>query len=227
MSRSALVLSLIACGLFVSGCSKKQAATSVGVLPAVRPDQARAFGEAAPNLMKALTEPTEALHFSYKAQAQINPKFPHEAGSKPELGPVAMEADVSPDVVNLEATRGAKTEKQTAKKEDALAWSMVKLPLMGPLMNVSMLLAFAAPAARSADGITWTFDSRTMGAAERSGMAMAQSLLRGKVKVDQIYGTLSVDPTTGRLATFNLDAEMKDEAGNAWKEHHEGKGFKK
>lgn len=232
MPRSTFLFVLVAGVLMTPGCSKKQAASAAGVsVGAMRPtsDPAlqRKFGEAAPNLMKALTEPTEALHFSYKAQAQVNPKYPMDAGAKPEVGPLGMEADVSPDVVTYEASKGDKKDTKSAKKEDQLAWSLAKLPLMGPMMNVSMLLAYGSPAARSADGVTWTFDSRTMGAAERTGMAMAQSMLRGKVKVEQIYGTLSIDPASGRLATFSLDVEMKDEAGNAWKEHHEGKAGKK
>ncbi len=232
MTRSTLLFVLVAGVLMTSACSKKQTASAAGgalglVKPASDPALQRKFGEAAPNLMKALTEPTEALHFSYKAETQINPKYPMDASAKPEIGPTGMEAEVSPEVVTYEVSKGDKKETKSAKKEDQLAWSLAKLPLMGPMMNVSMLLAYGSPAARSVDGVTWTFDSRTMGAAERTGMAMAQSMLRGKVKVEQIYGSLSIDPTNGRLATFSLDAEMKDEAGNAWKEHHEGKAGKK
>jgi len=176
--------------------------------------------------MKALTEPTEALHFSYQATAQVNPKYPHTDGEKPELGPVSMEADVRPDSVAFTAVRGTKTDKVSAKKDNELAWSMAKLPLMGPMMNVGMYLAFAAPAARSADGVAWTFDSRALGATEKAGMALAQSMLRGKVKVEQIYGELTVDAASGRLATFQFDVELKDEAGQTWKEHHSGKAFR-
>jgi len=234
-SRNLFAPAAVALLLVASACGKKHAAGSAtSAVPAAR-ESREEFSKAGSTLLTALTEPTAPLHFSYKAQTQINNKFPMDAGAKPEVGPETMEADANPDEITIDSTRGAKKEHGSAKKTDQLGWSMIKLNLLGPVGNVSMDLAFAGAVAHKtgsetvggAEANVYAFDTRTATAEQKAGIAMAQSMLRGRVKVAAIYGTIAVDKTSGRMAKFNFDLEMSETSGRTWKEHHEGEAFAK
>jgi hypothetical protein len=217
------------------GCGRKAGlpAGLPSVAPATAPD--RAFGSATTILLQALTEPKASLHFSYKAMSQINPKFPREAGSKPEVAPVTLEADVSPAEITLDAVRGGKKTSTKAKKDNELDWAMAKLGLLGPMGDLAINLAFASPVAHVTGGETlggapanvYSFDTRSAGLTEKAGIQAAQAMLGGVLKQDAIYGTATVDKASGRMVKFSYDVEYSEKSGQTWKEHHEGTALPK
>jgi hypothetical protein len=233
LNSKVFLISLVALSLVGVGCEKKTSAPSGGSTTTTSAAPSDQFAKAGSILLKALTEPQYPLNFSYTAQTQISNRFPMQAGSKPEIGPLSVKAEVTPDEITVDSIRGTKKEHQSARKADAMGWPMIKLALLGPVGNLSMNLAFAAPVAKKAEtkpvnGVEadiFTFDTRTASIEQKAGIAMAQSILKGRVKVDAIYGTIAVDKETGRIATFNYDLELSETSGQTWKEHHEGTAF--
>lgn len=234
--RIALVAALsVAAALTAAACKRKgdTPAGAASLLPgatAPSADATKLFSDGAGNLMKALTEPTGAVHFAYKGKVQGNPEYPHKEGSKPELTDMTLVADVSADELSYEGSRGAKKSSGKAKKSDEMAWAMTKLAFLGPLTNVGLTLAFAAPVAKpvatkvlgGSEAQRFNFDSRTASMAEKTAMNMALGMLGGKTKLEAIHGTCAVDKATRRLVAFNYEVAFKDPAGNSWTEHHEG-----
>lgn len=231
--RTSSILALLTLGVLVPGCGRKPsgpAADAPGASAAATAPAADRLGKAGTVLLQACTEPTTSFHFSYKAQSQINPKYPMDEAAKPEVGPVTLEVDISPDRIVLDGLRGAKASKATAEKAKEMDWAMTKLALLGPLSDVSLTLAFASPVATATGsgmegGVAvdlFAFDTRTATAAQKAGISMAQGMLGGRVKHEAISGTAAVDKATGMLVKFSMDAELKDAKGHAWKEHYEG-----
>lgn len=224
----------LAAMVLAMGCGRKQAvspeAGASSIISAVANQAAADPAKGANALLQAATEPTRAFHFSYRAQSQINPKFPNDPEAKPEVGPVTLEAEISPEEITLDSVRGTKKTKTVAQKVKELDWAMIKLGLLGPLSDVSMTLAFASSAMRLVGpGVEggmpvdlFAFDTRTASPAQKAGMAAAMGLLGGRLKHEAIYGTAAVEKATGLLVKFSMDSELKDTKGNVWKEHHEG-----
>ncbi|HVP37874.1 MAG TPA: hypothetical protein VMS93_01705 [Candidatus Saccharimonadales bacterium] len=237
--RTAAVLALLAAALVLPGCAKKSSSTATGAPGATAATNAPApaaraagdrFGKSSSVLLEALTKPTDSFHFSYKGQVNVSTEYLTKPGAKPQMGPVTMEADVSPDAIDIAGVRGDKKLDTHAKKANQLDWSMAGLAMIGPLGDIGMAMAFASPAAREAGteavggapADKFTFDTRTATAEQKAGMEAAKRMLNGKLEYGDINGTAWVAQADGRLVKFNIDAEVKDKAGNQWKEHHEG-----
>ncbi len=179
-------------------------------------------------LLDSIENPGGSFHLSFKGQENINPKYIQNANAKPEIGPVELEADVTPDEVSLTETRGEKKTSTKAKKGDKLGWSMANLAILGALLEPNLALAFGGMAVRSASsdivgGIAADrieFDTSKVPSA-KAGLELAGGILGGKAKFGSVKGTAWLEEKTGRLVKFNVDADISDKAGNNWQEHHE------
>ncbi len=224
------LLTMFAAMLLLAGCKGKSSGPSALQERAMGGGATQKVSGATNLLMESINDPKAALHISYKAQKNINPKFPMEPEAKPEVGPVEMEADVTPDGINVSETTGTKKTEKKANKADEIGWPMAKLEVMGPLLDANFALAFGGVVARPAGSDTvggiatdkYEMDTSTAPPAAKAGFEMAAAMLGGKVKINAVKGTAWVDKANGRLVRFNLDTELSDKAGNSWKEHHEG-----
>lgn len=178
-------------------------------------------------LMDSLEKPTSPFHFSYKAQQNINSKYPMDKTAKPEVGPVELQADVSPEELDITETRGGKRSEHKAKKSDEAAWAFAQLDLLGPLTNTGFVLAFGQLVARPAGSDTvggvatdkYDFDTSTATGSTKVSLDIAKGII---TNIQSTKGTVWLDKSTGRLVKFNLDGDFADKAGHAWKEHYEG-----
>ncbi len=230
-TQGALSLFCVVATLLLVGCGNKPSPSS-----SARTERAMGGGDVAHKmsqgtklLMDSVQNPPAPFHFSYKAEKNINPKFPQDEKAKPELGPVEVEADVSADELSFKSTRGKKSTESKAKKSDQLGWPMAQLELTGSLLDPAIALAFAGAVARPAGSDTvggvgtdkYEFDTATATGGAKAGMEMAMGMLGGKVKFRAVKGAAWVDKATGRMVKFNIDSELSDKAGNSWKEHDE------
>jgi hypothetical protein len=224
---SVLALALGACS--PGSTTTTTTPTSPNPIKAVTENAGRKIGDANRVLMDSLTKPTSAFHYSYQAQKNINPKFPMTANSKPEVGAVSIEADISPDDLSVATVEGKKKTETKAKKSDQLNWAMAQLSLTTSMLGPGMDLAFASPVAESAGTEAigtmttnkYSFDTAQASATQKTGIAMAQGLLGGKVKIGSLKGTCWVDQASGKLVKYTIDSELSDQSGNSWKEHEE------
>jgi hypothetical protein len=221
---SFLVLALAGCGP-----SSTTTTTSPNPVKAVTESAGRKIGDANKVLMDSLTKPNSAFHYSYQAQKNINPKYPRDPAAKPEVGPVSIEADVSPDELSVATVEGKKKTATKAKKTDQINWAMAQLSLTTSMLDPGMDLAFASPVAESAGTETvgsmaankYSFDTSQASATQKTGIAIAQGMLGGKVKIGSLKGTCWVDQASGKLVKYTIDSELSDQSGNSWKEHEE------
>ena len=80
---------------------------------------ARRLSDGANKLMDAMNKPTRSFHFSFKGQENIS----KDKTQPPQVGPVALQADISPEEINLTETRGSTTKTSKAKKGDEMNWA--------------------------------------------------------------------------------------------------------
>lgn len=187
------------------------------------------IGNGSKLLMDSIENPASPLHLSYAGQANINPNFPHQSGSKPTIGAVAMEADISADEVVISKNQGGKKTSTNVKKDDELNWAMAKLEVMGPLVGPNLDLAFGGIAAVPAGsdnvgGVAadkYDIDTGRAPATTQAALQVAASMLGAKIKFDGMKGAVWVDRASGRLVKFNFDTQFSDHEGNTWKEHHQ------
>lgn len=225
------VLLSLGMALVEGACSPSSTTTTTTPNPikAVTENAGRKIGDANRVLMDSLTKPASAFHYSYQAQKNVNAKYPQDPTAKPEVGPVSIEADISPDELSVPTVEGKKKTETKAKKADQLNWAMAQLSLTTSLLGPGMDLAFASPVAESAGTDTvggmstnkYTFDTTTASATQKTGIAIAQGMLGGKVKIGSLKGTCWVDQASGKLVKYTIDSELSDQSGNSWKEHEE------
>jgi hypothetical protein len=190
-------------------------------------DTKRKFGDCTRLLLESLEKPTAPFRFSYKAQENINPKFPADKTAKPEVGPVEVVADSTADELNITIVRGNKKTEQRAAKTDQLAWSMATMELIGPVAGTGILLAFGQPVAQATGSDTvggvaadkYDFDTSTATGTTKAGLEIAKSML---TSIQSTRGTVWLEKSTGKLVKFNIDTDFADKNKTAWKEHHEG-----
>jgi hypothetical protein len=221
---SAILLAMGACSP-----SSTTTTTSPNPIKAMTENAGRKIGDANTLLMNSITKPTTAFHYSYRAQKNINPKFPRDPAAKPEVGPVSVEAEIAPDELSVETVEGKKKTETKAKKADQMNWAVAQLNLTTSMLDPGMDLAFATPIAQSAgtenlgsvSTTKYSFDTTTASATQKTGMAMVQGMLGGKVKIGSLKGACWVDQASGKLVKYTIDSELSDASGNSWKEHQE------
>ena len=226
-STLAFAFGLAALALLANCSNRGSTASSVRMERSTANEASQKLQNCTKLLMDSMEKPTTPFHFSYKAQENINTKYPMDKAAKPELGPVAVEADVSPDEIDVTSTRGKQTSSHKAKKGDEGAWAFAQMDLLGPMTGTGILLAFGQAVARPAGSDTvggvatdkYDFDTSTATGSTKAGLDMAKAMI---TNIDNTKGTVWVDKATGRLTKFNMEAEFKDKAGNTWNEHYEG-----
>ncbi len=224
ISRAAIALAVV---MGLAGCrSQTTPTTSARLERAATGDTAKKVQDGWKALMDACQKPADSFHFSYKAQKNLNPKYPMDKSAKPEVGPVEIEADISPEEIDLKETRGAKKSSANAKKSDQLSWASAQLSLLSALATPGMEMGYAGSVARPAGSEAvgtvsadkYEFDTSTASASQKAAYAVMQ----GMFNFTAVKGTAWLDQKTGRLVKFSLDTDLSDKAGNSWKEHDEG-----
>ena len=178
-------------------------------------------------LMDSMEKPNAPFHFSYKAQENINPKYPMDKTAKPEVGPVELESDISPDEIDTTDVRGGKKNEHKVKKTDPGGLALAQLDLIGPTTSTGILLAFGQLAARpsGSDSVgsvaadKFDFDTSTATGTNRAALDIAKSML---TNIQNTQGTVWLEKATGKLVKWNINADYADKNGNSWKEHYEG-----
>lgn len=179
-------------------------------------------------LMDSIDKPAAPLHFSYRANENVNPKFPMQAGELPKIGLVTVEADVSSDEVAVSESRNGKHTESKASKSDA-GYGLAKLGVMGCMLDVTFPFAYAGTTAAPAGsdmvgGVPaekYNMDTSTANASTQAGLAMLGGMLGGKVKIQSVKGSAWLEKSTGRLIKFNLDADLSTQDGHSYQEHYE------
>jgi len=212
-----------------SGSSKtgSSAPASSARMASTNNDTKKKFQDCTKLLMDSLQKPTAPYHFSYKAQENINPKFPMDKTAKPEVGPVELEGDFSPDEISLTSVRGKEKTEHKAAKTDQLAWSMTALDTSGPILSTGMMLAFGQLVAQSSGSDSvggvpadkYDFDTSSATGSTKAGLDIAKAML---TNIQSTKGTVWIEKSTGKLVKFNIDADYADKNSNSWKEHYEG-----
>ena len=190
------------------------------------PDSRR-LSSGANKLLDAITKPTQAFHFSFKGQENINDKYPRDKTQAPEVGPVTLEADVSPDERDLVETRGQTKTESKAKKGEEMNWAMANLTLIGVLTDVNFSIALGSTLASSPSTDTvgttivdkYTYDTTLANPSQKMGLDVARGML---TSIKESKGTAWIAKDSGELVKFNIDTDYLDKDGHAWKEHYEG-----
>jgi hypothetical protein len=187
----------------------------------------RRLSNGANKLLEAMTKPTQSFHFSFKGQENINDKYPQNKTQAPQVGPVTLEADVSPDESDIVETRGQTKTESKAKKGDAMNLAMANLSLLGVMTNVNFNIAVGATVASSPSnemvGTTvadkYTYDTTLANPTQKMGLDVARALL---TSIKESKGTVWIAKDSGEMIKFNVDTDYLDKNGHAWKEHYEG-----
>ena len=96
---------------------------------AAAPDltDAQRLSDGAGKLTDAMKHPTAKFHFDYKGQENLT----GNKAKPPQVGPVFLQAEISPQEISLRETRGATTRTSKATNGDELGWSMANLTTLG------------------------------------------------------------------------------------------------
>lgn len=184
---------------------------------------AKRLSDGASKLIDAMNKPTASFHFSFKGQENIS----KDKRQPPEIGPVALQADISPDEINLTATHGSTIQTTKAKKGDELNWGMANLTTLGVMTSPDLVIAVGSSVASSpsADlvGATssdkFTFDTTAATPSQKIGLDAARAVL---TTIRDCKGTAWIARDSGLLIKFNIDADYLDKYKHTWREHYEG-----
>lgn len=215
-----LVAALLACN-----DSSTPVATSVPASKASMSNltDTKRLSDGANKLMEAMNKPTGSFHFSFKGQVNIS----GDKTQPPTVGPVELQADISPEEINLTETRGSTTKTSKAKKGDGLNWGMANLSTIEVMTGPDLVIAFGAtvtpPPSIDLVGTTpadkFTFDTTTATPPQKMGLEAARAVL---TNIKESKGTAWIAQDSGLLIKFNIDADYLDRNNHAWKEHYEG-----
>jgi hypothetical protein len=202
---------------------------SASMARASRPNitDARRLSNSASKLIDAMNKPATSFHFSYKGEENVNDKYPRDKTQVPRVGPVALQADISPEEISLTETRGQITKASKAKKSDEMGWAMANLTTLGVMTSPNFVIALgstvASPPSIDLVGSTpadkFTFDTTLATPTQKMGLEAARTVLP---TLRNCKGTAWVAKDSGLLIKFNIDADLLDKNNHAWKEHYEG-----
>lgn len=219
-----LVAALLACNN-----SSTPVVRSVSAPSASMPDMtdSQRLSDGASKLTDAMKKPTGSFHFSYKGQENINNKYPQDKTELPQVGPVALQADVSPEEISLTETRGSTIRTSKAKKGDELNWGMANLTTFGVMTSLTLVIAVGSsvtpPPTTDLVGATpadkFTFDTTAATPSQKIGLERARMVV---TTIKDCKGTAWIAKDSGLLIKFNIDADYLDKNNHAWKEHYEG-----
>jgi hypothetical protein len=184
---------------------------------------AKRLSDGASKLMQAMSKPTEAFHFSFRGQVNLA----EDKTQPPQVGPVALQAEVSPEQINLTETRGAVTKTARAKKGEETNWSVANVTTLRTMTNPNFVIALGATVSPppttdrvgNAFADKYTFDTSAPDPRQKLGLEAARAVLPA---IKDCKGTAWIAEQSGLLIKFNIDADYLDRYNHAWKEHYEG-----
>jgi len=219
-----LGLSLLAC--------KNNPAPVVSVVPErgmslPKMADAKRLSDGANKLMAAIKNPVGSFRFSFNGQENINDKYPQDQTQAPQVGPVALQADISPEEINLKQVQGAMTKTWKAKRSEETHWAMANLTTLGVMTHPTFVIAVGSTVTSSPStdlvGATladkFVFDTTAAAPSQKMGLAAARAVLS---KIKDCKGTAWIAKDSGLLIKFDIDAEFSDSYNHGWKEHYEG-----
>jgi len=215
-----MVTALVACNN-----NSTPVVSSVSAPIASAPDltDAKRLSDGPSKLIDAMKKPTGRFHFSFKGQENLS----EDKTKLPRLGPVALQADVSPEEINLIETRGSTTKTSKAKMGDEMNWAMANLTTLGVMTSPTFVIAVGAavtgPPSTDLVGTTpadrFTFDTTAATPSQKVGLEAARLVL---TTIKNCKGTAWIAKDSGLLVKFNIEADYLDKNNHAWKEHYEG-----
>ncbi len=232
-SKQALAWAVILTSL-LAGCENKvtpaptvdytSTATSSSTTADVSQVDAKRLNDGASKLIEAMKMPSTSFHFSYNGQEnlQSDPVQPAEAG------PVAVEADVSPQEIDLKESRGKIVENLKAQRGNEVKWGMAHMTMVRVMSNPMLVIAVGASvtAPPTADLVgtfaadKFVFDTASaLTPVQKAGMERARMVVS---TIQNCRGTAWIDKNSGELVKFNIDAEFRDKSDRDWQEHYEG-----
>jgi hypothetical protein len=220
-----LAVLTLAAALVACNNNPTPVASSVPAPLAPAPDltDANRLSDGPSKLIDAMKKPTEKFHFSFKGQENLS----EDKTQQPRVGPVVLQADVSPEEINLVETRGSATKTSKAKMGDEVNWAMANLTTLGvmtsPTFVIAVGAAVAAPPSTDLVGSTpadkFTFDTTAATPSQKVGLDAARLVL---TTIKDCKGTAWIAKDSGLLVKFNIEADYVDKNNHAWKEHYEG-----
>ena len=229
--RYSLLASVLLAVFLLGGCKSQQPASPSPAekkpIAAQEQEKIKTLTRCVQLLADSMKDPQQAFHFSFRGQENLNPKFPKEKGARPDIGPVELQADFTPEAVSLVSKRGKLRTERKVRKGEEPGWSLSRLDLLSTLASTSSAMALASSAARPAGNGTvagvpadeFEFDTRTAAGAEAVGVEMTRSML---TNLKNAKGSAWVEKDTGRLLKFSIDAYYAEKGGPTWQEHYEG-----
>jgi hypothetical protein len=226
-----VLLVVLALAAALAGCQNNPApvTSSAPTSRAFKPNitDAKRLSDGANKLLDAMSKPTQPFHFSFKSQENINDKYPRDKTVTPRVGPVAVQADISPQKITLTETRGQTTKETKAKKGDDLDWAIAGLSTLGVMTSPNFVIVVGSTVTSSPStdlvGATpadkFTFDTMTATPSQKMGLEAARMVL---TTIKDCKGTAWIAKDSGLLIKFNIDADYLDQYNHAWKEHYEG-----
>ena len=184
---------------------------------------AKRLSDGATKLIDAMNKPTSSFRFNFSGQENLI----EDTTQLPQVGPVALEADISPNEINVSETRGTAKKTSKAKKGDEMNWTMANLATLGVMTNPNFVIAVgstvASPPGTDLVGATpadkFTFDTTAVDPTQKMGLDAARAVLS---TIKDCKGTAWIALDSGLLIKFNIDADYLDKYHHAWKEHYEG-----
>jgi hypothetical protein len=227
MKMVALFVGLTLVGIF-AGCNNNPApvVSSERIPPVseVNPTDAQRLSNGASKLITAMKKPGTSFHFSYQAQENLT----DDKSQPPRVGPITLQADFSPEKINLLERRGSTTKTVKAQYGEEVKWGMANLTTLRVMTSPTLVVAVGAgvtsPPTTDLVGMIaadkFTFDTAAASTPyQKTGVERARIVVR---TIRGCKGTAWIAEDSGQLIKFNIDADYLDKNNQAWKEHYEG-----
>ena len=200
--------------------------TNVTVPPAsseVDRTDAQRLSNGASKLIERMRRPTVSFHFSYKGRESLN----EDKTNPPQVGPVVLQADISPEEITVIQTRIGISRTSKAKYGDEVNWGMANLMTLGAMTHPTLVIAMGAsvtsPPVSDMVGRTladkFTFDTSSATETQKIGLQRARMVVSS---IKDCKGTAWIANDSGLLVKFNIDADYTDKNSYSWQEHYEG-----
>jgi len=227
MKMVALFVGLTLVGV-LAGCNNNTApvVSSERIPPVseVNPTDVQRLSNGASKLITAMKKPSTSFHFSYQAQENLT----DDKSQPPVVGPITLQADFSPEEINLLERRGSTTKTVKARYLDEVKWGMANLTTLRVMTSPTLVIAVGAsvtsPPTTDLVGMI-AADKFTFDTAAASTPYQKTGVERARIVVSTVRGckgTAWIAEDSGQLIKFNIDADYLDKNNQAWKEHYEG-----
>jgi len=101
---------------------------------------AKRLSNGANKLVDAMNKPVRSFHFSFQGQENLSA----DKTKPPQVGPVTLQADISPEEIKLTETRGATTKTSKARKGEEMNWAMANLTTLGVITGPDFVIALGS-----------------------------------------------------------------------------------